>query len=232
MSSDIISLAKPRMVLGNLLAALAGFLYAGLPLQPWNLLLMLAGLGLIIGSGCVFNNIYDRGIDARMERTKSRALPAKRVSIRAAFLFGSALFALGFLLLYVVGILPLLVALGGFFSYVFLYTPIKHISGHALWVGAVAGAAPPVVGYAAAAGVLDVHALILFTLLFAWQIPHFISIALYRFEEYKAARVPLIVKVGPKNDLERQRARKLFRISLIVLLVLCVALPASRYFSL
>jgi protoheme IX farnesyltransferase len=221
-------LTKPGIVYGNAIVALAAFIFGSHTGINWlQLGLMLFGLAGIIGSACVFNNYYDRKMDAKMERTKKRALASGKINAHDAISFGVLLLILGTTLLYFTNILTLAVALFGFIVYVFLYTPMKPRTGLAVFVGAVAGATPPVIGYAAATNTIDIFAYLLFAFLFLWQIPHFFAIARYRYEEYQAANVPLLVK-QPKNDAERHQARLIFRSSLIILLVVCVALVVMR----
>lgn len=231
-------LAKPRMVYANVLVAAAAFVYAsnhtnqvgvtashGAP--SWALgALAVAGLGLVIASACTFNNYMDREMDAKMERTKCRALPSGILPGSHALAMGSLLLAAGLALLYATTVAALLVALAGWVVYVALYTPLKPRSPAALFVGAVAGATPPVVGYAAVTGVLDVTALTLFAFLFVWQLPHFVAISIYRGEEYAAAGVPMYIK-GPHSAKQKKLARAVFLGSLVILLAWCVLLVLS-----
>lgn len=219
-------LAKPRMVYANVLVAAAAFHFGSHgAFDVLTFALTLAGLGLVIASGCVFNNYYDRGIDAAMERTRCRALPMGSVPAKYALVWGTALLLFGIALLAFTNIATLAVAMAGWVAYVLLYTPIKHRSAHALFVGAIAGATPPMVGYAAAHGTLDMLAFTLFAFLFLWQLPHFVAISIYRGEEYKAAGVPMYTK-GPFSDKQKRQAELVFRLSLVVLLLGCVALVA------
>jgi protoheme IX farnesyltransferase len=224
MVRDYYHLTKPGIIYGNSLAAVAGFFVASGSVVDWGLLVaMLIGLALIIACGCVLNNYFDRTIDARMERTKNRALVSGRISTTSALLFALLLGAGGvFVLWYFTNPLALAAALGGLLVYVALYTPLKPRSPWALFVGAVAGAMPPVVGYTAVSGVLDWYALGLFAILYVWQLPHFLAIGMYRYEEYAAAGVPLFIRKPPSEPL-RHRARQIFRYSLVVLLALCLA---------
>ena len=221
-------LAKPRMVYGNLLVAGAAFAYASQGLDWIALGWALAGLGFIIGSACVFNNVYDRHIDAAMERTKNRALVRGDISVQGALVYGRVLLAAGVAaLFFFTNLVTLAAALAGFICYVFLYTPIKHYSPYALYVGAVAGGTPPLVGYAAATGMLDYTAALLFGFLFLWQIPHFLAIAVYRNDEYAAAGVPLFMR-GPYTQKQKKVARIIFYLSLVVLLGWCLALMVHK----
>lgn len=236
MLKDYLELTKYRLALVNVLVAAAAFVFAS-PVQagsPWVLDwqtfgITLLGLWLIIASGCVFNNYLDRFLDARMERTKHRALPAGRVDPIHALMYGAVLLAGGTTLLFIYAhLLALVAALAGFAVYVFLYTPLKPKSGYALFVGALAGAAPPLVGYAAAAHTLDLWALAFFAFMFFWQIPHFLAIARYRFEEYTFAGVPLLVD-KPLDEEGRRKARWVFYLSLLLLLLFCLTLILQRW---
>ena len=186
-------LAKPGIVWGNALTALAGFLFAANgEINFPKLIAMLVGLSLIIAGSCVVNNIIDRDIDAKMERTRNRAMPAGTISIRAAYIYAAMLGSIGSTLLYCfTNSLTLGVALFGVFVYVACYTPLKRVNQHATLVGSLAGAVPPVVGYTAVSNSLDATALILFIILIAWQMVHFFAIAIYRIDEYRAAGVPV-----------------------------------------
>ncbi|HEY4501713.1 MAG TPA: protoheme IX farnesyltransferase [Candidatus Paceibacterota bacterium] len=221
-------ITKPRMVYGNLLVAAAAMAYATESLD-WALLAwMLGGLGCVIASACVFNNVYDRHMDAKMERTRERALVRGDVSVQGALVFGRVLLALGLaILFFFTNLVALGAALAGFVAYVFLYSPLKHYSPYALYVGAVAGATPPLVGYAAGAGMLDYQAVLLFAFLFVWQVPHFLAIAVYRHDEYAAAEVPLFMR-GPYSVRQKSIARGIFYLSLLVLLLWCVWLATSQ----
>ena len=223
-------LTKPGIIYGNTLAAVAGFFFAGEGPLDWPLLAAtLVGLAAIIASACVFNNYADRHLDAKMERTKNRALVSGRISPRNALIFGLILLALGTLvLLLYTTLLALGTALFGFVVYVFWYTPLKPKSPNALFVGAIAGATPPVVGYTAVTGSFDIYAFFLFAALYLWQIPHFLAIAVYRYEEYKAAGIPLYITQPPGTS-ARRRARAVFYGSLVVLLLACLALILQRW---
>ena len=180
----------------------AGFLLAAHGHIDFKLLTAtLVGLSLIIASGCVFNNIYDKDIDAKMQRTKNRAMVTGAVSKRAAAIFGAILIVLGVVCLSLFSTLySLVTALLGFFVYTLVYTPLKSKTVYATLIGAVAGATPPVVGYTAVTGKFDLGALVLFLILVLWQMPHFYAIGIYRLADYKAANIPILpVKQGIKK---------------------------------
>lgn len=217
-------LVKPRMVYANVLVAAAAFVYGSHGDSSWPLAaITLVGLGSVIASGCALNNYADRDIDAKMERTKDRALVTGSIPNSHALVAGTLLLAVGITLLAQVPPAALVAALAGWVSYVLVYTPLKHRSPSALFVGAVAGATPPVAGYAAVTGTLDATALALFAFLFIWQLPHFVAISIYRGEEYAAAGVPMYLR-GPHTARQKKWAYAVFRVSLIVLLAWCVLL--------
>lgn len=222
-------LAKPGIIYGNAFSVVAGFFLASRGQYDWFLLLTtLFGISFIIGWACVWNNVYDRKIDARMTRTKNRALVTGKVSVLNAMLFGTILGVGGALVLgFYINTLTLVLALFGAFVYIALYTPLKHQSSLSLYIGAVSGAVPPVVGYVAVAGQLDIYALGLFIVLYIWQIVHFVAIAIFRFDEYTAAGIPLVIRREP-SAVAKQRARTVFRYSLIALLLFCFALMLQR----
>jgi protoheme IX farnesyltransferase len=222
-------LTKPGIVYGNALMYAAGFFLAAREGIDWQLFVGgLAGISLVIGSACVFNNIADRELDSKMPRTQKRALPAGKISVKDATVFGYLLAITGFLDLYLLtSFTAFFTALVGFAVYVFAYTPMKPRNRYALFVGAIAGAVPPVVGYTVITDVYDGWALLLFILLFVWQIPHFVAIAFYRYEDYTAAGVPLFAR-APKNEKERKIAKQVFAASLVILLVGCLGVALWR----
>jgi protoheme IX farnesyltransferase len=194
MINNYYKLTKPGIIYGNAITTIAGFFLASQGRVDFKLLLAaLLGISLVIASGCVFNNYIDRHIDALMERTKNRALVTGAVSNRSAIIFGTILGIIGFSTLYLrTNTLTAFVAFIGFFFYVVLYGWTKRISTLGTLVGAVSGAMPLVVGYTAVANRFDAGAVILFLILFFWQMPHFYAIAIYRLEEYKAASIPVL----------------------------------------
>ncbi len=196
-------LAKPGIVRGNVLTGIAGFLLgvhlvsnasvaAIIPFPIAALLGFSVGLALSIAGACVFNNVMDQDIDALMARTKKRALITGEVTGQQAVLYGAILTALGLVVLIYTSLLAALLTLIGVLVYLGAYTPAKRTTVHSTLIGAVAGAVPPVAGYAASTGRLDVVALALFFCLASWQMPHFFAIALFRAKEYAAASLPIM----------------------------------------
>lgn len=200
MGADVIRtyylLTKPGIIMGNLMTTSAGFLLGSQGhVNLWLFLITMLGLGCVIASACVVNNCIDRHADAKMERTKRRALVTGIISLQAAVCFALLLGVIGAVLLwqYTNG-WAFVSAWLGFFIYVVFYSIWKYRTMYATFVGSVAGAMPPVVGYSAAMGRLDLGALILFALLVFWQMPHFFSISVYRSEEYQAASIPVVAE--------------------------------------
>lgn len=187
---DYLNLAKPRMVLINLITALGGFWVA----SRWQIdvllmFYMLAGTALIMGSACVFNNVIDRDHDIRMERTKHRAIPSGRISVKQAVIYGTVLGLLGIaILFFLVNPVSALLGLIGHFAYVVIYTYwLKPRSTWSTSVGGIAGSAPPMIGYCAVSGTVDAGAVLLFILMFCWQPPHFWALGIRKVEEYRKA---------------------------------------------
>lgn len=188
-------LAKPGIIRGNLLSLLAGYILAATMygFYPWAFVGVVVGTALVIASGCVFNNILDRKMDAKMKRTKQRALVTHVISARSALMFGTILGTLGFASLwFLTNPLTTLVGVVGFVWYVAVYGYAKRHTPWSTLIGTVCGATPPVAGYVAITGRLDSAAILLFLILVAWQMPHFYAIAIRRKEEYAAAEVPLL----------------------------------------
>ncbi|WP_277050934.1 heme o synthase [Ruania albidiflava] len=190
------SLTKPGVLYGNVLTAAAGFFLAsgrGTPTLGLFLALMV-GTTLIIASACVLNNVLDRDIDQRMERTSTRATVTGSIPARSAVLFSVVMGLVGLAILVLwTNALVVATGIGGFITYVWLYGALsKRMSLHGTLVGSVSGAAPILAGYLAVSGRVDAGAVLAFAMLFLWQMPEFYSIAIYRREEYARAGVPVI----------------------------------------
>jgi len=192
-------LAKPGIIYGNCISAAAGFLVAvpSFAAVDWRLLLAtLAGTALIIGGACVLNNIIDRRIDAKMHRTRQRALVSHAISLPAALVYGILLCILGFATLAAfTNLLTVYVGIGGLYAYVLLYSVAKRRSTLGTPLGSIAGSMPILAGYTAMTNRLDLTAGLLFAAMALWQMPHFFAIAMYRLEDYKAAGLPVLPAV-------------------------------------
>jgi protoheme IX farnesyltransferase len=183
----------------------------------WTLL----GTTLVVASANALNMYLEGDSDALMSRTRNRPIPSGRIAPEVALWFGVLLALLGLPVLYL-AVNPVTACIGAFalLSYVLVYTPMKRISTLAVWVGAVPGAAPPLMGWTGITGSISAGALSLFLVLFVWQIPHFHAIAIFRAEEYKRAGL----KVLPvTSGLEYT---KFVIVALLILQLFVSALPA------
>lgn len=201
MLKDYYYLTKPGIVYGNLLSVIAGYLLATAN-RPIDLVLFASvsiGTSLVIASACAVNNYIDRGIDSKMARTKRRAVAAQRITGTQALVYAAVLGGLGFSLLwFATNRLTFMIGVIAWIDYVWLYGWSKRRSYHGTLVGTIAGSAPLVAGYTAATGRLDLAALLLFIIMFTWQMAHFYAIALYRAKDYRAAGIPVISVIkGP-----------------------------------
>ncbi len=191
---DYVQLAKLRLNGLVLVTTLAGYLLAGGGLtDPFTLAAALSGVALAaIGAGAL-NQYLERGVDRRMKRTADRPLPAGRLTALQALLFGSTCVVSGILLLAMwVNLLSAFLCVITVVAYLFAYTPLKLKGPVATLVGAVPGAIPPMIGWAAAQGELSVGAWVLFAILSTWQLPHFFAIAWIYRDDYRRAGMPMI----------------------------------------
>lgn len=187
-------LTKPRVTYGNLITTVAGYLFAANGHIQWTVFIALTvGTWGVIASACVINNYLDQDIDALMERTKGRPLLTDAATGRQAVILGTLLGLAGTAILavwtnfWVVG-----VGVAGWIVYVWLYGALgKRKSVHGTLVGSVSGAAPILAGYVAVSSGIDMTAVLLFLILFFWQMPEFYSISIYRRAEYAKAGIPV-----------------------------------------
>jgi protoheme IX farnesyltransferase len=187
--SDLCELVKARLTTLVLTTTLAGF-YLGWqgPMNYLALFNALFGTALVAGGAAALNELIERDADANMRRTRDRPLPAGRLQPDAALLIGFVLAAGGLLYLYfLVNALSSMLAGVTLASYLFAYTPLKRITTLNTLVGAIPGALPPVIGWAAARGSIDLQAWGLFAILFCWQMPHFLAIAWMYRDDYAGA---------------------------------------------
>jgi heme o synthase len=196
---DFLALTKPRVVVMVLITTSVGF-YLASP-EPLNWLLLchaLIGVALASGGTLALNQYLERDLDARMLRTRERPLPEGRLQAGEALGFGVAMTGSGLIYLtWLVNPLSGLVTAVSVGSYLFLYTPLKQKTPLCLIVGAVPGALPPVTGWVAVSGELSLEAWVLFAILFLWQIPHSLSIAVLYREDYARADFQLLPVVEP-----------------------------------
>jgi len=213
-------LTKPGIIYGNALSIVAGFLLACTHHFNGSLLIgSLFSICLIMASGCVFNNVLDRNIDAKMDRTKKRAIASRRISVNNALIFGSLLALFGFyLLIHITNNVTVLLGLIALVDYVLIYGLAKRKTIRSTEIGAIAGALPPVAGFTAVTGSITVPALLLFLALTTWQMAHFYAIALFRQQDYLSAGLPVIsVKRGVRAT---QKLIKLYIVLFFIVVML------------
>ena len=193
--ADYVELSKPRIALVVVVTTFAGmWLAAGTTLSVPFVLLTLLGTCLASASAGVLNNYIDRDIDKLMSRTATRATAAGRVDAQQVLFVGLALAAASFVLLVSTSnLLAASLAMGTIYFYVVIYTMwLKRSSDLCTEIGGIAGALPPIIGWAAVTGSIGAPALLLFLIMFVWQPPHFWVLALLREDEYRRAGIPML----------------------------------------
>jgi protoheme IX farnesyltransferase len=197
---NYVLVAKPGIIFGNLISAAAGFFLASKGrVDGVALLATLIGIALVVASGGVFNNCVDRNIDRTMLRTRHRALAQGLIKLRVALAYATILAIAGLALLWAAAnLLALGIVLAGLVIYVGVYSLyLKRHSVYAALIGSLAGATPPLAGYCAVTGRFDLGAVILLSIFSLWQMPHCYAIAVFRFDDYTAAAIPVLpVKRG------------------------------------
>jgi protoheme IX farnesyltransferase len=220
--SDFIDLAKPRIVLMVLVTTVIGYFLSAHGLHDLTrLALTLVGTAMAAGGSAVLNNYIERDIDSQMDRTRARALPAGIIDPSVALAYGVVLVLGGTTLLaWRVNLLAAFLVLLTAFLYVIVYTPLKRVSWWNTPIGAIPGALPPMIGWAAASGTLQPGAWLLFAILFAWQHPHFYAIAFMHKEDYARAGFKMLSVV----DLTGRRIHRQSLFYALALIALSVAL--------
>jgi len=197
---NYVLVAKPGIVVGNLISAAAGFFLASRGRVDGALLpATLIGISLVVASGCVFNNCVDRKIDRKMIRTRQRVLAQGLISLPSAVSYATILGLAGLALLWAAtNLLTVAIVLAGLVIYVGVYSLyLKRHSVYSALIGSLAGATPPVAGYCAVTGRFDLGAVILLVIFCLWQMPHCYAIAVFRFDDYTTAAIPFLpVKQG------------------------------------
>lgn len=198
-AADFVTLAKPRLNLLVVASTMAGYVMADGDMANVLLVLaMLAGTGLVAGGASAFNQVIERRTDALMRRTRLRPMSDGRLPVSEAVVYAAALSLAGLgILAVVVNELSAAVALATLVSYAAIYTPLKVRTSFATVIGAIPGALPPVIGWAAAANDLSQGAWILFGILFLWQLPHFLAIAWMYREDYARAGLLMLPVIEP-----------------------------------
>jgi protoheme IX farnesyltransferase len=182
---DYLQLSKSRIVLMVLITTAAGYLFGAQSVDGLVMLHALLGTALVAAGTNALNQYVEREHDARMHRTRTRPLPAGRITPRAALIFSSAIAVIGTVYLGL-AVNWLTAALGAFTltTYIFIYTPLKRVSTINTLIGAIPGAIPPLMGWTAATNQLGAGGWIIFGILFLWQLPHFMAISWLHREDY------------------------------------------------
>ncbi|MEI9814810.1 MAG: heme o synthase [Acidobacteriota bacterium] len=207
--NKFVELTKPRITVFILMSMAIGFVFGTHLGNPWTwfqLANALLGTCLIASGSAALNQWYERDGDSLMHRTRTRPIPSGRVTANDGLIFGTVLSVLGFVeLCAMVNLLTGFLALFTLASYLFVYTPLKRRSPISTTIGAIPGAMPPLIGYAAASGHLNYEAGILFAILFVWQFPHFYAIAWMYREDYARAGIRMLPVVEPDLDSTTRR---------------------------
>ncbi|TQR35454.1 heme o synthase [Brevibacillus brevis] len=203
---DYVQLTKPGITLSNLMTTFAALWLASYGYPNWKLAFFtMLGTALVIMSGAALNNFYDRDLDKKMKRTQHRGVATGRISARNAILLGIGLLLAGVTVLAVYAN-PLAAVWGliGHIFYVLIYTPLKRVTTLNTVIGGISGAAPPVIGWVAVTETMDMTAWLLFLVLFLWQPPHFLALAMLKTEEYRAGNLPMLPVVKGFAETKRQ----------------------------
>ncbi|HEX9877626.1 MAG TPA: heme o synthase [Gammaproteobacteria bacterium] len=219
---DYYSLTKPRVVQLLVFTAIVGMFLATPGMVPWDVLVLGSlGIGLAAASGAVVNHVVDQRVDAEMSRTRERPLPAGRIGERQAFAFALILGVLGLVLLAVaINLLTAALTFLSLIGYAVVYTIfLKRATPQNIVIGGAAGAAPPVLGWAAVTNEVSGYALLLFLIIFTWTPPHFWALAIARKDDYEKAGIPMLPVT---HGIEMTKA---FVLSYTILLVIVSVLP-------
>jgi heme o synthase len=202
---DLVTLTKPRIISLLLVTTIAPMFVAGTP--SWTLVVAVFVGGYLMAGGANAVNMYvDRDIDDRMARTRLRPIPSGRMAPREVLFFGILLATTAtYLLAHFANVLTAALALAGFYFYVFVYTRwLKRSTPQNIVIGGAAGAFPPLVGWAAVTGRVDLLAVYLFLIIFYWTPPHFWALALLKQRDYDRAGVPMAPLVWGERETMRQ----------------------------
>jgi protoheme IX farnesyltransferase len=198
-TNDFIALAKPRLNVLVVASSLAGYVMGGGEISnAVRVVFTVVGTALVAGGASAFNQVFERGPDALMRRTRLRPVPDGRLQAGESLVFATLSSIAGLLILGAgINVLSAVVALATLLTYVLVYTPLKRRSSFATVVGAIPGALPPVIGWAAARGSLSQGAWLLFGIVFLWQLPHFLAIAWIYRDDYARAGFPMLPVIEP-----------------------------------
>lgn len=203
--SDVIDLTKPKLSLLVMVTTLIGSILAPEHINFFKAFFAFVLITMVVVGGAALNCFLERDIDAKMVRTKDRPLAARRMNPTIALIFGVVMVAIAVPLLCIyINMMTGMLALIAAILYVYAYTPMKQKSELAVYIGAIPGAIPPVLGWTSVMGTIDIMAITLFLILFVWQLPHFFAISLFHADDYNNAHIivypnskgAMITKIG------------------------------------
>ncbi len=230
--SDFMTLAKPGITFMVAITAGVGYWLAAREAFDFRILYrLLIGTVLSAAGAAALNQVLERHLDAKMERTRNRPLPSGRLGVRPAAAFGIILSAAGVAhLAGAVNPLTAAISLATIVSYLGLYTPLKTRSSVCTLVGAIPGALPPVMGWTAARNSLGVEALVLFLILFFWQLPHFLALAWMYREDYARGGFPMLPVEDPDGgSTGRQVVLQTLALVVVTLLPIWLGMAGEAY---
>lgn len=230
-TADLVALTKPSITRMCLMMAGGGMALAPGSVDWVTGVSAFVGIALAVGGANAFNMWWERNTDGLMSRTKRRPLPTGRLSAAVAFKFAAGL-SLASLVVLALGTNVLTAVLAGLaiFSYVAVYTPLKYKTPSALIIGAIPGAAPPLLGWTAVTDSIDPPAIVLFAILLVWQLPHFIAIAIYRKDEYARAGIKVVPLVRGEPMAKIQAVAWALVLVPLTLLLVPIGGAGSLYF--
>ncbi|MEN3339846.1 MAG: heme o synthase [Acidobacteriota bacterium] len=233
-ATDFVALAKPRLNLLVVASSLVGYVMAGGELtDAARLVLTIVGTALVAGGASAFNQVLERKSDGLMRRTRLRPVPDGRLQPGESLVFAAAASIAGLAILAGgVNVLSAGVALSTLVTYAAIYTPLKRRSSFSTVVGAIPGALPPVIGWAAASDHLARGAWVLFAIVFLWQLPHFLAIAWMYREDYARAGFPMLPVIEPDGrSTGRQAVLYCLALLPVSLLPTLIGLTGPVYFA-
>lgn len=188
-----LEIIKPRIILGNIILIIGSFLFSSrFYFDVFLFIFTVLGVSLVIASSCIFNNIIDVEIDAKMNRTKNRVLVKKLLKPIPVYIFGIIIGGFGFFILgFLVNFLSMFLSIIGFIIYVFIYTFLKRTSIYSTFIGSFSGSIPSLIGCSAVNNTISIASICLFIIFIFWQMSHFYAISIMYIEDYKNANLPV-----------------------------------------
>jgi protoheme IX farnesyltransferase len=227
---DVFALAKPRLAGLVITTAAGGMWLAPGRRDPTSAAVLVLGTAAVVGAANALNNYLEKDVDARMRRTRDRPLPAGRLEPRVALALGLGLPAVALpALAWFTNALTATLAAIALVVYVCVYTPMKQRSTLALFVGAVPGAIPPLMGWTGVTGQLDAGGLALFAILFFWQLPHFLAISIYLADDYARGGIRVFALVHGDRTTKRWAVATSFALVPVSLALVPLGVAGTLY---